>query len=163
MQGNDQNNNQIGDQPLVEPVLPFIPKIQNPNSQVSAGGIESGPIRVESPVISADLKLPELEKPAENIERMEVKEPKTPVPVSTQVPVVQSDDKNDKKDDEKEEKKEEKEGYFLHERHFGSMARVVPLPKAVTEEGSTASFKNGVLEVHLKKSTKEQKGKISIE
>jgi len=63
----------------------------------------------------------------------------------------------------KEEKKEEKEGYFLHERHFGSMARVVPLPKAVTEEGSTASFKNGVLEVHLKKSTKEQKGKISIE
>lgn len=108
MQGNDQNNNQIGDQPIVEPVLPFIPKIQNPNSQISAGGIESGPIRVESPVISADLKLPELEKPAENIERMEVKEPKTPVPVSTQVPVVQSDDKNDKKDDEKEEKKEEK-------------------------------------------------------
>ena len=63
----------------------------------------------------------------------------------------------------KEEKKEEKEGYFLHERRFGSMARVVPLPKAVAEEGSTATFKNGVLEVHLKKSTKEQKGKISIE
>lgn len=63
----------------------------------------------------------------------------------------------------KEEKKEEKEGYFLQERRFGSMTRVVPLPKPVTEDGSTASLKNGVLEVRLKKSAKEQKGKISIE
>ncbi len=63
----------------------------------------------------------------------------------------------------REEKKEEKEGYFLHERRFGSMSRIIPLPKPVTEEGSMASLKNGVLEVHLKKSTKEQKGKIAIE
>lgn len=63
----------------------------------------------------------------------------------------------------KEERKEEKEGYFLHERRFGSMSRIIPLPKPVTEEGSNASLKNGVLEVHLKKSTKEQKGRIAIE
>jgi HSP20 family protein len=63
----------------------------------------------------------------------------------------------------KEEKKEERVEYYLHERSFGFMTRFVPLPKAVTEDGSTASFRNGILEVHLRKSTKEAKGKILIE
>ncbi len=63
----------------------------------------------------------------------------------------------------KEEKKEEDEGYYMRERSFGSMTRIVPLPKPVTEDGSTASFRNGVLEVHMKKATKEPKAKISIE
>jgi HSP20 family protein len=61
------------------------------------------------------------------------------------------------------ENEEEKEGFFLRERTFGSMARVVPLPKPVSEEGSRASFKNGVLEVHLKKFAREPKGTISID
>lgn len=63
----------------------------------------------------------------------------------------------------KEEKQEENEGYFLRERRFGCVTRVIPLPRPVLEEGSSASFKNGVLEVHLKKSSKELKGKISID
>jgi len=63
----------------------------------------------------------------------------------------------------KEEKKEEREEYYLRERSFGSITRFIPLPKAVTEEGSTATFRNGILEVHLRKSTKEAKGKITIE
>lgn len=63
----------------------------------------------------------------------------------------------------KDEKKEEKEGYFMRERTFGSMMRIVPLPKPVTEEGSSSTFRNGVLEVHLKKATKESRGKIAIE
>jgi len=63
----------------------------------------------------------------------------------------------------KEEKKEEKEGYYMRERTFGSMTRIVPLPKPVTEEGSTSTFKNGVLEIHLKKTTREPRGKIAIE
>jgi HSP20 family protein len=63
----------------------------------------------------------------------------------------------------KEEKKEEKEGYFLRERRFGSMTRVVPLPVPVTEDKATAAVKNGVLEVKLKKTAKESKGKILIE
>ena len=62
----------------------------------------------------------------------------------------------------KEGKKEEKEGYSMRERSFGSMTRFVPLPKAVTRDGADASFKNGVLEVHLKKSAAEPKGKITI-
>jgi HSP20 family protein len=63
----------------------------------------------------------------------------------------------------REEKKEEKEGFYMRERTFGSMTRIVPLPKAVMEDGSTSTFKNGVLEVHLKKSTREPRGKIPIE
>jgi HSP20 family protein len=63
----------------------------------------------------------------------------------------------------KEEKKEERGGYNFREQSFGSMTRFVPLPKAVTENGSTASFRNGVLEVYLRKSTHEAKGKITIE
>lgn len=63
----------------------------------------------------------------------------------------------------KEEKKEEKEGYYLRERRFGSMTRIVPLPVTVMQENATATVKNGVLEVHLKKSVKEAKAKITIE
>jgi HSP20 family protein len=63
----------------------------------------------------------------------------------------------------KEEKKEEKEGYFMQERRFGSVCRVIPLPEPVTEEGATATFKNGVLEVHMKKSMEKPKAKIQIE
>jgi HSP20 family protein len=62
-----------------------------------------------------------------------------------------------------EEKNEEKEGYYMRERTFGSMTRIVPLPKPVTEDGSSSTFKNGVLEVHLKKTTKESRGKIPVD
>jgi HSP20 family protein len=63
----------------------------------------------------------------------------------------------------RDENQEEKEGYFLWERRFGCMTRIIPLPRAVSEDGSSASFKEGVLEVHLKKSEQETKGKISID
>jgi len=62
----------------------------------------------------------------------------------------------------KDEKTEEKEGYYLRERSFGSVTRVIPLPKPVTAKGASATFKNGVLEVHLKRATAESQGKISI-
>jgi HSP20 family protein len=57
---------------------------------------------------------------------------------------------------------EEKEGYSLQERRSGSMIRVIPLPRPVSEEGASATFKDGVLEVNLKKSDRETKGKIPI-
>ena len=62
-----------------------------------------------------------------------------------------------------QEKKEEAEGYFVRERTYGSMDRVVRLPEDVTEDGATATFKNGVLEVRLKKVAAETGKKISIE
>jgi HSP20 family protein len=61
------------------------------------------------------------------------------------------------------EMKEEAEGYFVRERTYGSMDRVVKLPSSVTEEGATASFRNGVLEARLKKIPTETKKKIPIE
>jgi HSP20 family protein len=63
----------------------------------------------------------------------------------------------------KEEKKEEREGYSMQERTFGSMARIVPLPKPVAEGGAKASLKNGILEIHLKKAHREPVTKIVIE
>jgi HSP20 family protein len=62
-----------------------------------------------------------------------------------------------------EETKEEVEGYFVRERTYGSMDRLVRLPSDVTEDGAAATFKNGVLEVRLKKTTIAAKTKIPIE
>ena len=61
------------------------------------------------------------------------------------------------------ETEEKAEGYFVRERTYGSMDRVVRMPSDVTEEGATATFKNGVLEVRLKKATIETGKKIPIE
>jgi HSP20 family protein len=49
------------------------------------------------------------------------------------------------------ESTEEAPDFFMRERVYGEMSRTVMLPAEVTEEGATASFKNGVLEVRLKK------------
>lgn len=62
----------------------------------------------------------------------------------------------------RDDKQDEKEGYYQQERSFGYMTRVIMLPRPVSEEGSSASFKEGVLEVHLKKSEQETKGKIPV-
>jgi len=51
----------------------------------------------------------------------------------------------------KAEKEEKEEGYYMRERVSGSLCRTVALPHDVTDSGATASFKNGVLEVRLKK------------
>jgi HSP20 family protein len=61
------------------------------------------------------------------------------------------------------ETEEKEEGYFVRERTYGSMDRVVRLPSDVAYEGATATFKNGVLEVRLKKATPESVKKIPIE
>ncbi|HUU76620.1 MAG TPA: Hsp20/alpha crystallin family protein [Methanoregulaceae archaeon] len=61
------------------------------------------------------------------------------------------------------EKEEKEEGYYIRERLYGSMKRIILLPHDVRDEGTSASFKNGVLEVRLKKSTKERGAKIKIE
>jgi HSP20 family protein len=63
----------------------------------------------------------------------------------------------------KEERKENEEGYYLRERRFGSMTRIIPLPVPVTEDKATAMVKNSVLEVHLKKTAKTARGNIPIE
>lgn len=59
----------------------------------------------------------------------------------------------------REEAKEERQaGYHVRERRFGAISRTVSLPTDVRDEGATATFKNGVLEVRLKK-VAETRGK----
>ena len=53
--------------------------------------------------------------------------------------------------------------YFLHERKYGSVTRVIPLPHAVSPEGAKASFRNGVLEVRMPIHALETQRKIPIE
>lgn len=65
--------------------------------------------------------------------------------------------------EKKTEEEKEVENYYLRERSYGAARRIVPLPADVTSEGAKASFKNGVLEVHLKKTGKEAGKRISIE
>jgi len=62
-----------------------------------------------------------------------------------------------------EERSDETEGYYSRERTSASMTRVVSLPEPVTDEGSSATFKDGVLEVRLKKIAKESRGKIPVD
>jgi len=63
----------------------------------------------------------------------------------------------------KSEKEEKEEGFYVRERMFGSMCRVVPLPHDVTDKDAVSSFKNGVLEVRLKKTTTERGASIKVE
>jgi HSP20 family protein len=61
------------------------------------------------------------------------------------------------------EREEEEEGYYLRERFYGSMQRMVTLPVNVTDEGASATFKNGVLEARFKKTEAERGKEISID
>ncbi|RKD26818.1 hypothetical protein BEP19_16620 [Ammoniphilus oxalaticus] len=53
--------------------------------------------------------------------------------------------------------------YHLSERFYGQFQREVSLPGNVMEENATASYKNGVLEVRLKKAQAEHGKKIEID
>jgi len=61
------------------------------------------------------------------------------------------------------EYEEKARGYYVRERVLGSMRRMVALPTDVTEEDAKASFKNGVLEVHLRKTKIPERSRIEIE
>ncbi|WP_342678431.1 Hsp20/alpha crystallin family protein [Methanofollis sp. UBA420] len=64
---------------------------------------------------------------------------------------------------QKEEREGGEEGYVMRERFYGTMKRVVSLPAEVREESASATFKNGVLEVHFKKAEVEKGAVIPIE
>jgi len=63
----------------------------------------------------------------------------------------------------KDEKEDSSEKYFVRERISGSLRRIISLPTEVTDEDSAATFKNGVLEVRLKKVRIASKPRIQIE
>jgi HSP20 family protein len=52
--------------------------------------------------------------------------------------------------------------YFRFERRFGTFTRTIGMPQGVTEKDVAASFKDGVLEVHVAKPEQSKPQKISI-
>ena len=55
------------------------------------------------------------------------------------------------KGEKKEEHEEKEKGYFLSERHFGSVERSLRLPEGIDDSKIEATFENGVLTVTLPK------------
>jgi HSP20 family protein len=55
------------------------------------------------------------------------------------------------KGEKKEEHEEKEKGYFLSERHFGSIQRSLRLPEGIDDSKIEARFENGVLTVTLPK------------
>ena len=62
-----------------------------------------------------------------------------------------------------DEKEQKEEGFYMKERISGSMSRIVALPAETTNDGAKASFRNGVLEVTLKKIQPAASTRIAIE
>jgi len=67
------------------------------------------------------------------------------------------------KGEKKEEHKEEEQNVYRMERRYGSFVRQIELPLEVESEKAEASFKNGVLTIHLPKSGEAQKNVRKIE
>jgi HSP20 family protein len=62
-----------------------------------------------------------------------------------------------------EEREAKDDDYYCCERWSGAFARSIPLPSGVDHEQIKASFKNGVLEVHIPKSKQSLGRKIDIQ
>lgn len=62
-----------------------------------------------------------------------------------------------------DEQEQKEEGFYMRERISGSMSRIVALPENITEKEAKASFRNGVLEVTLKKVMPSASTRIVIE
>ena len=62
------------------------------------------------------------------------------------------------------ESEQQEEHFYRKERSYGSFRRSIPLPGTIQEEDIGASFKNGVLQVHLPKSpeARERASRIEI-
>ena len=54
------------------------------------------------------------------------------------------------------------QGFYRYERRFGTFARTVGVPQGVTDSDITATYENGVLELHVKKPEQPKSRKIQI-
>ena len=55
-----------------------------------------------------------------------------------------------------------KDGLYRYERRFGSFSRTIGLPQGATEDSISADYKNGVLEVHVRKPEQVKPRRIQI-
>ncbi len=67
------------------------------------------------------------------------------------------------KGEKKEEREEKGENRYYMERTYGSFSRVVTLPAKVKEDKIRASYKDGVLEIHLPKAEEAKPREIKVE
>lgn len=67
------------------------------------------------------------------------------------------------KAEHKQETKEEKKGYLRQERSSRSFERYVTFPHQVAPDGARATFKNGVLDVHIPKVAADRKSSRPID
>ncbi len=121
--------------------------------EVGLGEFQVDVTQDENEVIVAADMMPGIEK--ENIS-MELLSPR-----ALRITCERKEEREEKRGEEREEREEGR--YFLHERKYGSISRVVPLPRAVAPEGAKGSFRNGVPEVRLPVSSLETKRQIAID
>ena len=60
------------------------------------------------------------------------------------------------------EQKVESDRFYRYERRFGTFSRTIGLPQGVTEDAISADYKDGVLEVHVKKPEQPKPRRIQI-
>jgi HSP20 family protein len=60
--------------------------------------------------------------------------------------------------EKKSDREVDENGYILHERSFGRVERIVPLPDGIDANAAQASFKSGVLTVTIPKTAPAQSG-----
>jgi HSP20 family protein len=60
------------------------------------------------------------------------------------------------------EKTVENDRFYRFERRFGSFSRTIGLPQGVTEDSISADYKNGVLEVHVRKPEQTKPRRIQV-
>jgi len=60
------------------------------------------------------------------------------------------------------EHKAEDGSYYRFERRFGTFSRTIGVPQGVTEEGVSAKYEHGVLEVHVRKPEQPKPRKIEV-
>lgn len=62
-----------------------------------------------------------------------------------------------------QDNEEEREGYYRSERSYGAFSRSIALPEGVNEDECNATFRDGVLEVTLKRANDEQSRRRRVE
>jgi HSP20 family protein len=67
------------------------------------------------------------------------------------------------KGETKKEEEVKEEDYYYAERSYGSFSRILSLPAKVQSDKIKASFKNGILEIHLPKAEEAKPKEVKIE
>jgi HSP20 family protein len=113
-------------------------------------------------------KLKELEGISPSVDMFDKKDE---IVVKAEIPGIEKEDINISisdntltiKGETKKEEEVKEEDYYYAERLYGSFARTLSLPAKVNADKVKASFKNGILEVHLPKAEESKPKEVKVE